>query len=138
MIFYSNPRDVSQEQAAIELASRDWRWHKVLHQWLQKDTRESQQGSSLTLIDSCPDLPVGAMPERLGERLERGVYVFFDANNWRRERRKFILDYDQLDHRPGVSMPGAAVGMPGQTGMPAAARQQGGAGSMQMPGARAV
>jgi len=66
-IFYQYTRDVMQEVAAGELYSRDWRWHKELHQWMMKDSQMSQ-------------------PIRISERSERGVYVFFDAVNWRRER----------------------------------------------------
>ena len=86
--------------AATELSARDWRWHKVLRQWLQKDTREVNSASSLPVIDLTHGAaPIGAPPIRIDEHTERGVYVFFDAGNWRRERREFILDYDQLDHR---------------------------------------
>lgn len=27
------------------------------------------------------------------------MYVFFDVMNWRRERREFVLAYDELDSR---------------------------------------
>lgn len=66
-IFYQFTRDVLQEMAAAELYSRDWRWHKELRQWMMKDASMAQ-------------------PLRITERSERGVYVFFDAMNWRRER----------------------------------------------------
>lgn len=66
-IFYQYTRDVMQEVAAGELYSRDWRWHKELRQWMMKDSQMAQ-------------------PIRISERSERGVYVFFDAVNWRRER----------------------------------------------------
>ena len=66
-IFYQFTRDVMQEIAAAELYTRDWRWHKELRQWMMKDGA------------------VGA-PMRISERQERGVYVFFDAMNWKRER----------------------------------------------------
>ena len=106
-IFYQFTRDVMQEVAAAELYSRDWRWHKELRQWMMKDSQMSQ-------------------PQRISERSERGVYVFFDAANWRRERvssalvyaqicpnaradkitqREFILNYDHLDQRHGPTQP---------------------------------
>lgn len=66
-IFYQFTRDVMQENAAAELYSRDWRWHKELRQWMMKDASMAQ-------------------PIRVTERSERGVYIFFDAMNWRRER----------------------------------------------------
>ena len=66
-IFYQYPRDIMQEHAAAELYSRDWRWHKELRQWMMKD------------LHSAP-------PQQLNSKQERGAYVFFDVNNWRRER----------------------------------------------------
>ncbi|KAG9953007.1 hypothetical protein KCU85_g1550, partial [Aureobasidium melanogenum] len=89
-IFYQNPRDVVQELAAGELYSRDWRWHKELQQWMMKDSQM-------------------AAPIRVSERSERGVYIFFDANNWRRERREFVLNYDHLDQRHGAAQPQATL-----------------------------
>ncbi|KAI4716542.1 hypothetical protein E4T48_07221 [Aureobasidium sp. EXF-10727] len=89
-VFYQNPRDVVQELAAGELYSRDWRWHKELQQWMMKDSQM-------------------AAPLRVSERSERGVYIFFDANNWRRERREFVLNYDHLDQRHGATQPQAAL-----------------------------
>ncbi|EMD63136.1 hypothetical protein GGP41_005158 [Bipolaris sorokiniana] len=81
-IFYQYPRDILQEIAAQELYNRDWRWHIKLQQWMMKD----------------PDLPA---PIRLSPKEERGWYLFFDVNNWRRERREFELNYDHLDQRHG-------------------------------------
>lgn len=66
-LFYTYTRDVMQETAAAELYTRDWRWHKELRQWMMKDQQV-------------------AAPIRISERTERGVYVFFDAMNWKRER----------------------------------------------------
>lgn len=135
-IFYQNPRDVTQELAAQELMNREWRWHKVLHQWLQKDIRESNGGSSLPLIDMTSGAPPGIQPVRKSERVESGVYVFFDAMNWRRERRYLDLDYDQLDTPRVAPMPngnGPALGGPGRVGSDMA--QQGGVGSSQVPSA---
>jgi len=83
-IFYTQPRDILQETAAAELYSRDWRWHKELRQWMMKDNPMSQ-------------------PTRLSERSERGVYIFFNPANWTRERREFLLNYDELDQRHAVS-----------------------------------
>ncbi|EMC93349.1 hypothetical protein BAUCODRAFT_26655 [Baudoinia panamericana UAMH 10762] len=98
-IFFQYPRSIEQELASIELTARDWRWHRLLRQWLQKDTRETNSSGSLPLVDLAQNQPVGAAPVRVNERVERGVYVFFDAPNWRRERREFVLDYSELDHR---------------------------------------
>ncbi|KAL5119164.1 transcriptional regulator [Pleosporales sp. CAS-2024a] len=81
-IFYQFPRDILQELAAQELYNRDWRWHTEQKQWMMKD----------------PDLPP---PVRITPTQERGWYIFFDVNNWRRERREFELNYDHLDQRHG-------------------------------------
>ncbi|KAL6711024.1 hypothetical protein ACN47E_006899 [Coniothyrium glycines] len=88
-IFYQFPKDILQEIAAQELYNRDWRWHIKLQQWMMKD----------------PDLPA---PIRLTPKEERGWYLFFDVVNWRRERREFALNYDDLDQRHG------SPGMAGQ------------------------
>jgi len=89
----------------MELTARDWRWHKILRQWLQKDNGPS---STLPIVDLANGAPVGAPPIQISEHTERGVYVFFDAMNWRRERREFILDYEQLYHRHGSAMANGA------------------------------
>lgn len=138
-IFYQHPRDILQELASIELTARDWRWHKVLRQWLQKDTRESSTGSSLPIVDLANGAPVGAQPVRVGERTERGVYVFFDAMNWRRERREFVLDYGELDHRHAGGVGGVGGGGGGQqqmsNGVPAAPGLTGGPVQAPVPSA---
>ncbi|KAK4992746.1 transcriptional regulator [Elasticomyces elasticus] len=87
-IFYQFTRDIMQEVAAAELYHRDWRWNIDLKQWMMKDPTPGQ-----------------GQPVQVGERTERGVYVFFDALNWRRERREYILNYDDLDQRHGASRP---------------------------------
>ncbi|KAF2145273.1 uncharacterized protein K452DRAFT_284654 [Aplosporella prunicola CBS 121167] len=89
-IFYQYPRDILQEIAAGELFNRDWRWHKELRQWMMKDT-------------SFP------APQRMSEKQERGCYIFFDVNNWRRERRELLLNYDHLDQRIGTAQPNTAL-----------------------------
>lgn len=33
---------------------------------------------------------------------ERGMYYFFDADNWRKVAKEFHLDYDRLEDRPNV------------------------------------
>ncbi|QIX01039.1 hypothetical protein AMS68_006556 [Peltaster fructicola] len=118
-IFYQNPRDLLQEQAAQELNARDWRWHKVLRQWLQKDSQHGASansaagggaGSSLPILDLTNGTPVGVPPQRVSADIERGVYIFFDVMNWRRERREFVLAFTELDQRftPEMNMVGVA------------------------------
>lgn len=115
-IFYQHPRDVLQELSAIQLSNRGWFWHKVLRQWLSVDKRDgnSTSSSSLPLVDLAAAVPIGTTPVRQSERTERGVYVFFDAANWRRERREFVLEYEQLDHRQ--TGPAAVSPMPTLSG----------------------
>ncbi|CEJ84657.1 hypothetical protein VHEMI03541 [[Torrubiella] hemipterigena] len=76
-IFYSCPGDAKQQMAAIELYSRNWRWHRKLQLWLTKD-------DMLT-------------PQPLGPSHERGFYIVWDASNWRKDRREITLNYSELD-----------------------------------------
>jgi hypothetical protein len=78
-IFYSCPRDIKQQMAAVELNNRNWRWHKKMQMWLTKD-----------------DVMV---PQSLGPTHERGYYVVWDTANWRKERvcrRVFSLRYSSI------------------------------------------
>ncbi|KAI9774670.1 MAG: hypothetical protein M1840_002919 [Geoglossum simile] len=88
-IFYTMPRDIMQEVVASELdrTNRNWRYHKLQKQWLTKDD-DSQ-------------------PVRISQTEERGFYIFFDPETWRRERREFLLDYNSLDGR-GIQPPAVA------------------------------
>lgn len=76
-IFYSCPADVKQQMAAVELHSRNWRWHKKLQVWLTKDEHMT--------------------PQILSPNHERGYYIVWDTSNWRKERREFTLHYGDLD-----------------------------------------
>lgn len=117
-----------QEIAAVELTVRDWRYHTVLRQWLQKDSRENNAtASALSIVDLTNGAPVNQDPVRLSQHTEKGIYIFFDAMNWRRERREFVLDWEQLDDR-GIG--GAAAGGAGA----AAAAGAGGAPNVSMVG----
>lgn len=128
-IFYLNPRSTQQELASIELTGRDWRFHKLLRQWLQKDNPATHQASamsaggagtggssSLPLHDFAQSIPIGSPPMRLGPGQEKGAYVFFNAQEWRRERKEFVLDYGELEGRAGSAY-GGGVGNAGAPGM---------------------
>ncbi|EWZ41274.1 hypothetical protein FOCG_03203 [Fusarium oxysporum f. sp. radicis-lycopersici 26381] len=65
-IFYSCTADVKQQMAAVELHSRNWRWHKKHQIWLTKDEHMT--------------------PQILSPNHERGYYVVWDTNSWRKER----------------------------------------------------
>ncbi|KAI9756698.1 MAG: hypothetical protein M1815_003063 [Lichina confinis] len=87
-IFYSSPRDIMQELAAVELTNRMWRYHKELKQWLTKDE--------------------GSEPVRISSTEERGCYIIFDTVTWQRTRREFVLRYEDLEGRL-VSITGPAA-----------------------------
>ncbi|KAG0012912.1 hypothetical protein BGZ82_002370 [Podila clonocystis] len=77
-MFYSMPRDVLQDAAAMELYNRHWRYHKELRLWLTKD-QSSEQTKTPTF--------------------ERGSYIFFDPNSWEKVKKDFIVMYDSLEER---------------------------------------
>ncbi|ORZ27803.1 hypothetical protein BCR41DRAFT_299172 [Lobosporangium transversale] len=77
-IFYTIPRDVLQDAAALELYNRHWRYHKELRLWLMKD-QASEQSKTPTF--------------------ERGSYIFFDPNSWEKVKKDFIVMYDALEER---------------------------------------
>jgi len=81
-LFYMNGGDVLQLAAAAELYSRDWRYHKEERVWLTR----APQNDNLSRTSSS----------------ERGTYVFFDANNWKRLVKEFHLEYDKLEERPQI------------------------------------
>lgn len=87
-IFYTMPRDVMQEVVATELSSRNWRYHTALKLWLTKDTASDIR--------------------QVSETAEKGIYVFFDPNQWERVRKEYVLDYNFLDHRVAPIMIGGA------------------------------
>ncbi|KAJ2905483.1 hypothetical protein MKZ38_005359 [Zalerion maritima] len=76
-IFYSCPQDVKQHWAAQELNSRNWRWHKKLQFWLTKD-----------------DIMI---PHVLSPNHERGYYIVWDTDHWRKDRRELTLYYADLE-----------------------------------------
>ncbi|OLN88046.1 General negative regulator of transcription subunit 2 [Colletotrichum chlorophyti] len=80
-IFYSCTQDIKQQLAAVELHSRNWRWHKKMHFWLTKDEM--------------------LMPASLGPHHERGYYIIWDTTNWRKERRELTLHYGDLETNLG-------------------------------------
>ncbi|KAH9845122.1 CCR4-NOT transcription complex subunit 2-like [Teratosphaeria destructans] len=127
-IFFSQPRDIAQQRAAAELERRDWRWHKLLRQWLRRDTPQQNypNSSSLVVTDLAPGIPVGTPPKaRQGTTQEVGVYVFFDAPNWRRVRREFVLEHTELDHGDaGAAMSALAASAEGGFGGGALGQQQ--------------
>ncbi|MCJ1478568.1 hypothetical protein MMC13_007249 [Lambiella insularis] len=77
-MFYTMPRDIMQEVAAIELTNRLWRYHKELKVWLTKDS---------TFDD----------PRPISLEAERGRYIVFNEKAWQRESRDMIIRWADLD-----------------------------------------
>lgn len=80
-IFYTRPRDIMQELVADELMGRKWRYHKIERKWVTRD-------------ESFPN-PVDIDPGVS----ERGVYLWWDWESWKRVRREYTLRYEDLDDR---------------------------------------
>ncbi|TPX40221.1 hypothetical protein SeMB42_g06091 [Synchytrium endobioticum] len=88
-VFYGLPREAAQEAAAQELYNRNWRYHKEFRLWLTKEP-----GSDVL---------------QKGAGFERGIYVFFDPQQWARVKKECFLYYDQLEERGPVSGVAKAV-----------------------------
>lgn len=78
-IFYTQPRDRMQDNAAQELTHRNWRFHKSLGLWLTKEP--------------------GIEPQVRTSSMERGTYVFWDSGRWERVKKVFELYYEDLEDR---------------------------------------
>lgn len=81
-LFYMFPNDMLQIAAAIELYSREWRYHKEEKVWITR----------------AP----GIAPSEKTNSYERGTYYIFDAHLWRRVPREFVLRYDLLESKPTI------------------------------------
>lgn len=81
-LFYMFPNDMLQILAAIELYSREWRYHKEEKVWITR----------------AP----GIAPSEKTNSYERGTYYIFDALLWRRVPREFVLEYDRLESKPKI------------------------------------
>lgn len=76
---------------------RDWRYHKDEKIWITR----------------APGYP----PTDKSQTYERGTYIFFDPQNWRKQPKEFLLEYDRLENRAvsvsnhlsSASMPGVAA-----------------------------
>ncbi|KAF8333569.1 uncharacterized protein EI90DRAFT_2916367 [Cantharellus anzutake] len=99
-MFYSSPRDVLQEVAAQELYNRNWRFHKDNRLWLTKES--------------------GTAPSVKTATYERGIYTFFDPENWERVKKDSVIVYDLLEEKipMGGVLGGVPVGGPQQQGPP--------------------
>lgn len=81
-LFYMFPNDMLQIAAAIELYSREWRYHKEEKVWITR----------------AP----GIAPSEKTNSYERGTYLIFDSHLWRRVPREFVLEYDRLESKPTI------------------------------------
>lgn len=67
------PRDIMQELVAEELMGRKWRYHKIERAWLTRD-------------DTYPN------PVEVERGIsERGVYLWWDTNSWKKVRVSVYL-----------------------------------------------
>lgn len=78
-LFYMFPSHILQVEAAVELYSREWRYHKEEKVWITR----------------APGMPITEKTQHH----ERGTYYFFDPINWRRVAKEFVLNYDLLENR---------------------------------------
>ncbi|CAO3601003.1 unnamed protein product [Absidia cylindrospora] len=85
-VFYCMPKDISQEAAAQELYSRNWRYHKELGLWLTKESDENGR-------------PVQVFRRTSANAVDRGVYVFFDPTTWQKVKREWTLSWDSIEDR---------------------------------------
>lgn len=81
-LFYMFPNDMLQIAAAIELYSREWRYHKEEKVWITR----------------AP----GVAPSEKTNSYERGTYYIFDAQLWQRVPREFVIEYDRLESKPSI------------------------------------
>lgn len=81
-LFYMFPNDMLQTAAAIELYSREWRYHKDEKVWITR----------------AP----GIAPSEKTNTYERGTYYIFDPQLWRRVPREFVINYDRLESKPSI------------------------------------
>ena len=49
------------------------------------------------------------------------MYILFDVNSWRRERKELILNFDDLDTRPSLMQGTGLAGASATAGTPGAA-----------------
>ncbi|KZV64133.1 hypothetical protein PENSPDRAFT_556470, partial [Peniophora sp. CONT] len=78
-MFYSAPRDVLQEVAAMELFNRNWRFHKEMRVWLTKEA--------------------GTAPSNKVAGGEQGPYTVWDADGWTKERKEMTILYADLEEK---------------------------------------
>lgn len=84
-MFYNNVGEVLQVAAASELYAREWRYHIEEKVWITQ-------------------VPGNVLIEKTST-YERGMYYFFDAQNWRKVAKEFHLEYNKLEGRPQITNP---------------------------------
>ena len=78
-MFYTMPQDPMQEHVAQELWNRLWRYHKPTQMWLMRDNTYAE-------------------PAQIGNEAERGYYVVFDYNVWKKVKKESVVRYEDLDN----------------------------------------
>lgn len=80
-VFYYMERTKAQYLAAKALKSQSWRFHQKYLLWFQRH----------------------AEPTEITDEYEKGKYVFFDYENWRkRTKEDFKFEYQFLEDRPEI------------------------------------
>lgn len=82
-MFYGHPQDILQVVAAIELYNRDWRWHKDMKIWIAKLQNHT--------------------PIEKTSNYERGSFLVFDANTWKKGVKELLVEYRSLDEKPHLN-----------------------------------
>jgi CCR4-NOT transcription complex subunit 2 len=59
--------------------NRNWRFHKEIRLWLTKES--------------------GTAPSQKASTYERGIYTFFDPENWERVKKETVIMYDLLEEK---------------------------------------
>lgn len=83
-MFYMFPNDTLQVAAALELYSREWRYHKEEKVWITR----------------AP----GIAPLEKTTTYEKGTYYIFDAQLWRRIPKEFVIEYSRLESKPSIEL----------------------------------
>lgn len=81
-LFYMFPNDILQIAASSELYHREWRYHKDDKVWITRSNR--------------------MLPAEKTATYERGTYIYFDPNTWRKVAKEFFLEYERLETKQGA------------------------------------
>lgn len=78
-----NCGDLIQLQAACVLYDKDWRYHVDKRVWLTKVQ--------------------GLQPQIKTQEYEKGFYIVFDAQQWKRLQMEMTIEYAKLAEKPNLA-----------------------------------